>query len=52
MKIHTDYWAKPIPMRQFDWSAIDEDTYEGTGPVGYGKTEQEAIDDLMQQVDE
>jgi hypothetical protein len=52
MKIHTDHWLKPIPIRAFDWSAIDEDTYDGTGPIGYGETKQEAIDDLMQQVDE
>ena len=53
MKIRTDYWAKPIPLRCFDWSALDEDTYDGspTDPIGYGETEQEAIDDLLGQLD-
>jgi hypothetical protein len=41
-----------------EWSAIDLDTYDcdcdqdgffSTSPVGYGKTEQEAIDDLLEQ---
>lgn len=54
MKIVTDYWAKPIPLRQFDWSAIDDDTYDGAEdsncPVGYGATEQQAIDDLLEQM--
>lgn len=54
MKIQTDYWAKPIPIRRFDWCATWEN-YEGgdgyderPGPVGYGATEQEAIDDLLE----
>jgi hypothetical protein len=24
MKIVTDFWMKPIPMRNFDWSAVTE----------------------------
>ncbi len=54
MKVKTAYWAKPIPDRHFDWSAIDEDTYDGAedsgvrGQVGYGETEDEAIEDLLQ----
>ena len=45
-KIITDHWAKPIPLRQFEWSATFAD-YEGGGPIGYGTTEQAAIDDLL-----
>jgi hypothetical protein len=45
----------PIPIRQFDWSAIDDDTYDGADdshcPIGRGATEQEAIDDLLEQLD-
>jgi hypothetical protein len=60
MKIVTDYWAKPIPMRQFDWTATtddydadcDEDGYFSNHPVGYGRTEAEAIADLMAQIEE
>jgi len=47
MKIKTSYWAKPIPLRQFDWEAIDDDTYDEGCPIGYGRTEQEAIADLV-----
>jgi hypothetical protein len=52
MKIITEFWATPIPLRQFDWSAIDSDTYDGAedsanrNMIGYGATEAEAIADL------
>ncbi len=48
MDIITRYDPPPIPLRQFDWSAC-RDNYEPGGPLGYGKTEQEAIKDLLQQ---
>lgn len=43
-----------------EWTAIDADTYDvdcdqdgffSTSPVGYGKTKQQAIDDLLEQID-
>ena len=58
MRLRTDYWAKPIPLRQFDWTAIDSDTFDGApdsgnrNQIGYGRTEQEAIDDLLEQLAE
>ena len=57
-KIRTDYWAKPIPLRQFDWSAVDDDTYDGApdssncNMVGYGMTEEEAVADLLRLMSE
>ena len=48
-KIITRYWAKPIPDRQFDWSAHydgDEPNDDGQMMVGYGNTKGEAIIDL------
>lgn len=48
MKIRTEFWAKPIPLRQFDWTAVSDD-YEPGQPIGYGATEQEAIADLQEQ---
>ena len=48
-KIVTNYWAKPIPDRQFDWSAWrdgDEPNDNGQMRIGYGRTEAEAIADL------
>lgn len=52
MNIKTSYAITPIPLRCCDWSAIDDDTYDGEGsPIGYGATEQEAIDDLLYQTE-
>lgn len=49
--VRTEFVYPPIPPRQFDWSAVDDDTYDGEGcPIGWGKTEQEAIKDLCDQV--
>lgn len=47
MNIKTKYWAKPIPGRDHDWEAWDDDRAEA-GPVGFGASEQEAIDDLKE----
>jgi hypothetical protein len=54
MKIVTEFWRKPIPLRKFDWSAIDDSTYDGDGchPIGHGATEAEAIQDLLDQIEE
>ena len=52
MKIKTEFVYPPIPDRRFDWSAVNDDTYDAGCPIGYGRTEQEAIDDLMEQLEE
>jgi len=44
MKIVTNYWPKPIPDRQFDWSAMEDGGDERM--CGYGRTEAEAVADL------
>lgn len=53
MKIVTNFWMKPIPLRQFDWSAVTDD-YDGAedshDPIGYGATEEKAIADLKEQM--
>lgn len=42
----------PIPDRSKDWSAVDDDTYDGPGsPIGEGATMEEAIADLVEQLD-
>lgn len=46
MKIVTDHVFPPIPVREFDWSAHFDGQEEG-GPYGRGRTEQEAILDLL-----
>lgn len=54
MKIVTDHIYPPIPCRDFDWCAIDSDSYDGTeddphrGQIGYGATEAEAISSLRE----
>jgi hypothetical protein len=51
MKIRTDFIYPPIPFRNHDWCAVDDDTYDGHGcPIGYGATEAEAIKDLLEQI--
>ena len=51
MNIKTSCICPPIPIRSFDWQAIDDDTYDGPGcPIGHGATEQEAIADLLEQI--
>lgn len=47
MKIITRYDPPPIPPREFDWSAVS-DNYDHGDPVGFGRTEQEARDDLLE----
>ena len=47
--IRTHYDPKPIPSRDYDWTATTED-YDGSGPVGYGATEEGAIADLKEQL--
>lgn len=55
--IKTSYWAKPIPTRIFDWSAWDDETYDGApdsstrNQIGHGATEAEAISDLQEQLE-
>jgi hypothetical protein len=61
MKISTHFEYPPIPIRSFDWSAVDSETYDAdcdqdgffsACPVGYGSTEQEAIEDLLSQIED
>ncbi len=45
---------KPIPIRQFDWCAYfdgDEPTDDGQMRQGFGKTEPEAILELLDSCD-
>jgi hypothetical protein len=52
MKIRTFYDPPPIPVRGFDWIAVDDDTYDYDSPIGLGATEQEAIEDLKQKIED
>ena len=50
-KIITSFDYPPIPIRDYDWSAIREDYDEGD-LIGTGRTEQDAINDLVFQENE
>ena len=58
--IHTHFEYPPIPVRSFDWAAVtddydcdcDQDGLFSTCPVGHGATEEEAIADLLEQIEE
>lgn len=55
-KIVTRFIGPSIPIRDFDWSAIT-DNYDGAPDagrqfIGHGRTEEEAIADLKEQLDE
>ncbi len=56
MNIKTEFVRPPIPIKCFDWEAWDADTFDADvdycSPIGYGATEQEAIDDLKQKLNE
>lgn len=48
-RIRTELVYPPISDHSFDWSAVDDSTYNGPGcPIGWGHTEWEAIEDLLQ----
>ena len=54
MKIRTSHDYPPIPARDHDWSAVTDD-YDWAPdakdcPRGYGATEIEAINDLVEQL--
>ena len=50
-KILTSYDYPAIPIRDYDWSAFREDYDEGD-LIGYGETEQSAINDLIRKENE
>ncbi len=47
-QIITSYECPPIPIREDDWAAARGDWDEGDC-IGYGRTEQDAIDNLLEQ---
>ena len=54
--IQTTHVKPPIGTRSYDWSAV-LDTYDGAEdadhqPTGWGSTEEAAIRDLLEQIEE
>jgi hypothetical protein len=53
MNIKAVHVCPPIPVTFCDWCAFDDDKFDEEYPVvGWGKTKQEAIADLLQQIEE
>lgn len=50
-KVETIHVRPPVPSTAFDWQAHFPDD-EGSGPVGYGATEADALRDLCEQLRE
>jgi hypothetical protein len=50
-KTRTIYDPPPIPYRSRDWCAFEEGHQE-YGPFGWGETEQEALKDLAEAVED
>lgn len=54
-EIHCEYWRKPIPTDGFDWVCTYDD-YDGAPdshhPMGFGRTKEDAIADLLEREDE
>ena len=43
MKLRTTWEYPPIPVRHYDWPAVDDDPYDRPGrPIGTGATEADA----------
>lgn len=53
LKIVVSYDYPPIPVRDMDYSAVDDSTYDGEGcPIGRGATALEAVADLLEQLED
>jgi hypothetical protein len=60
-RIRLEFEHPPIPDRSSDWSAVDDDTYDvdcdeggyfSHCPIGRGATAEEALADLLEQLEE
>jgi len=51
MTIITDHVYPPIPVRSNDWCAYFDELGADCSPHGWGATEQEAIDDLLERAE-
>jgi hypothetical protein len=48
-RIITTYDPPPIPIRNHDWTAV-LDSYDAGDPIGHGRTRDEAVADLEEQL--
>ena len=47
--IRVTYDPPPVPTNYYDYNAVTED-YEPENPIGYGRTAQAALNDLLDQI--
>ena len=52
INIQAYYDPKPIPIRRYDWEAVDYDALDYDSVTGFGATKKEAIADLMERLEE
>ena len=52
INIQTYYDPKPIPIRRFDWEAVNYDTLDYDNVTGFGATKEEAVANLLDRLDE
>jgi hypothetical protein len=50
--IKTVFEYPPIPWRNFDWCAYDDRRGADDSPYGWGRTEDEAVADLLEQMED
>ena len=50
MIVRTKLAHPPTEIPDFDWVAIDDTCSGSDCPIGYGRTEQEAVADLLEQI--
>ncbi len=51
MHYHVRFIAPPVPSRDYDWEATD-DNYDAGDPIGYGRTPVTALADLLLKIEE
>ena len=52
MNIKTFFDPPPIPSREYDWMAYDDNTYEPGGVFGAGPTKEAAIANLLENLED
>jgi hypothetical protein len=52
MVIRTSHIHPPIPIRSYDWMAWVDGREENTSLQGYGPTEEQAIAELRERIEE
>jgi hypothetical protein len=49
--LNTQFVYPPIPIRNFDWFACNDDAYDYGEPKGEGRTEMDAVNALLDELE-